>query len=269
MYRCFKITPLNFSSQDVIEKFYNIGFTSLNKNKAEIKKTLDNFISSDNTIDGEDIRNKWFPLIDTHIFISHSRKNETEAIILAGWLNDNFQLNTFIDSSVWGYADDLLREIDELYYQDKNTGLFDYKSRNYSTSNVHMLLSTALAMMIDKTECLFFLDTPNSININKNLKEFNSNSDKTRSPWIYFENIITGLKGKTIPERFLKKAIIEELYSHADGLSKGLEINYPLDFKNYKEINFKVRNNWKDKYNRIKEKNPLSSLDMLYEILPE
>ena len=43
-----------------------------------------------------------------------------------------------------------------------------------------MMLSTALTMMIDKVECVLFLNTPKSIDTTEVI-------DKTKSPWIYLE----------------------------------------------------------------------------------
>lgn len=48
------------------------------------------------------------------------------------------------------------------------------------------MLSSALAKMIDKCECIFFPNTPSSINLNK----------KTESPWIYYELNIADLVQK-------------------------------------------------------------------------
>ena len=50
--------------------------------------------------------------------------------------------------------------------------------------HVHMMLSTALANMIDKTECIMFLNTPNSVSTR-------DTKLKTYSPWIYNEIEIT------------------------------------------------------------------------------
>lgn len=43
-------------------------------------------------------------------------------------------LNTFIDSCLWGYSNDLLREIGKKYCKYSDGVPFDYNKRNYSTS---------------------------------------------------------------------------------------------------------------------------------------
>lgn len=76
-------------------------------------------------------------------------------------------------------------EIDEKYCKfQKNDGSYwyDYSKRNQSTSHVHMLLNGALAKMIADTECLIFINTPNSI-----AAEDSKDKAKTGSPWIYSE----------------------------------------------------------------------------------
>ena len=129
----------------------------------------------------------WFPKIDADVFISHSHKDAELAKSFADWLYDSFGIKAFIDSCVWGYADELLAQIDKKYcvlMRDESGKVksYDYQKRNGSTAHVHMLLNTALQKMIDKTECLFFLNTPNSVNLDTISRE-----TETFSPWIYGE----------------------------------------------------------------------------------
>src|SRR5574344_1710135 len=162
-------------------EFYKNGQTILNGYKTNVETQLEKFIiGKDGELDGSAIQNDWFPQIECDIFISHSHKDEKLAIALAGWLNDRFKLRSFIDSCIWEYADDLLKIIDNEYCYQLQNNTYNYKSRNYSTSHVHMMLNMALMKMIDKTECLFFLNTPNSISLS-------DIGTKTLSPWIYSE----------------------------------------------------------------------------------
>jgi hypothetical protein len=161
-------------------KFHEIGLEQYEGNSQQVEFILNTFVNSDNSLNGTEIQNFWFPQIEADIFISHSHKNQEEAIAIAGWLWNNFKLKTFIDSCIWGYSNKLLLILDRKHCWMPNRGVYDYNLRNYSTSHVHMMLSTALTMMIDKCECLFFLNTPNSV---KSYVE----TDKTESPWIYSE----------------------------------------------------------------------------------
>lgn len=48
--------------------------------------------------------------------------------------------------------------------------------------HIHLILNTALQKMIDKTECLIFLNTPNSLLVDDVIS-----GSATASPWIYSE----------------------------------------------------------------------------------
>lgn len=139
-----------------------------------------------NQIDVNKLKNDWFPIDDYDVFISHSHKDEIIAKRLACWLKNKFHINSFIDSAVWGYSNDLLKHIDDNYCvlsKDKSSGkiTYDYNKRNYSTSQVNLILSSALHDMIDHCECIIFLNTENSINISNTVEQ------KTSSPWLYDE----------------------------------------------------------------------------------
>jgi hypothetical protein len=70
---------------------------------------------------------------------------------IAGWLYDNFEIVSFIDTCVCGYSGELLKIIDKEYCYDDDTGFYDYNMRNLSTSHVYMMLSVALSKMIYNT----------------------------------------------------------------------------------------------------------------------
>jgi len=155
--------------------------------KAKTKQELDKFLLGDASLDGTAMQNNWFPEIEANIFISHSHTDEDLAKGLAGFLYRRFGLVSFIDSCVWGYADDLLQKIDDDYCLNEKKGVYNYGKRNYSTSHVHMMLATALTMMIDKAECIIFINSPESISTSDTIE------NRTRSPWIYHEIGMTQL----------------------------------------------------------------------------
>lgn len=179
MYTGFSLNNISFDEYNVTKNWDAL----FSEHKQKTHLCLHRYITQDGIIDGDMIQNDWFPEIAADIFISHSHDDEDSALHLARLLYDRFKLVSFIDSYVWGYANDLLREIDNKYCKTNND-LYDYNKRNYSTSHVHMMLMTALNKIIDKTECIFFLNTKNSI-----VLEDIGNS--TLSPWIYGEIEIT------------------------------------------------------------------------------
>ena len=218
----------------------------------EVQDNLDDFLDSTNSLDGTAIQDYWFPKIEADIFISHSHRDEDLAIYLACWLEDTFDLKVFIDSQVWGYGDNLIKELYDEYGAD------NIKEYNQITSHVHMMLSTALTRMIDKCEAIFFLNTPNSINADDII-------DKTYSPWIYHEIAVTQM----IRKRKLRKDNNGELKPIQENVNLkykvSLEHLYSLDKKNLikwrkekEEGGFYASNNCKYRH----------SLDCLYENFP-
>lgn len=155
-------------------------------NETRIRESLKDFMFVDGSIDGDKLKQAWFPNISTpHVFISHSHKDLALAEGLASWLYEKFEIHSFIDSHVWGYANELLRLLDDKYALPAGSNTYNYNIRNETTSHVHMMLSNALNEVIDNTECLFFLNTDNAIN---NIALSHEADDhRTASPWIMSE----------------------------------------------------------------------------------
>lgn len=236
---------------DDLTGYKDLGKQLYNNNKQIIKKDLEFFLNSEGTIDGTKLQNEWFPQIQSDIFISHSHLDYEKAMELSGWLSTTFNLNVFIDSCVWGSADDLLRMIDDGYCLNENVGSYSYEKRNYSTSHVHMMLSVALSSIIDKTECLIFLNTPSSISTKSVIQQ------QTNSPWIYMEVALSQMIRKNPPSR---KAIFKE--SRFEASEKQLDIQYKLDTEHLQKINSNDLENWKVMYNQMKSR--AHALDVLY-----
>jgi hypothetical protein len=242
-----------------LEDYYKrIGERQLKSNKEHIQKQLEAFLIDGKILDGSKIIDSWFPEINADIFISHSHIDNDLALKFAGWLFEKFGLVSFIDSNVWGYSDKLLLSIDDKYSRNVDSKTYNYEKRNISTSHVHMMLSTALTTMIDKTECVIFLETPNSV---KPLKDV----VKTESPWIYNEILISKVLRLTRPERVKNK-----VYSSVESFSKamineGVKVQYDLI---YDHLHLLTSYNLKElltKFNKDKPKE--FYLDELYRIL--
>ena len=95
----------DYSNHRGIKKFIEIGNNTLDKNKELIEKDLEKYINVDGTIDASTLENDWFPSVKIDVFLSHSHMDRDNAIILAGILKEKFDLNVFIDSCFWGYAE--------------------------------------------------------------------------------------------------------------------------------------------------------------------
>ena len=257
MYKAFKINGNNIiddsNSQEYTE-YLSAGKHLYHRFKKNIEENLSAFRKADGTLNGRKLTSEWFPLINADVFISHSHKDINTALLLSGFLYKKQNLLCFIDSCVWGYADVLLKSIDNEYCR-KNNGSYSYEKRNFSTSHVHMMLSIALTKMIYNTECLLFLNTPNSI-CPKDVIPDNLNEDETLSPWIHTEIEMTKLVQSRSPEehRIFQKSFCV--------LDEGLAIKQPADTSNMELLKYEKLYSWADR----KYKDKFDALNNLYTI---
>ncbi|NHZ33319.1 toll/interleukin-1 receptor domain-containing protein [Massilia rubra] len=172
------------------------------------QKTRDGILqySKQGTVDAKKLEDDWFGIIQADVFISHSHADEKLALTLANGLKEKLGLTCFVDSFVWGFADELLREIDDEFCYNADKKTYSYAQRNKSTSHVHLMLCAALNKMIDRCESVIFLNTPRSLITSAFM---GNDANLTASPWIYTELVATKLMRRTVPHRagVLKKAM--------------------------------------------------------------
>ncbi len=255
MYRAFNLPIDNIEVDNVTVLSGKLLYE--NQQRA-ISENISKYISLNGILDGTMMQENWFPSVEADIFISHAHADKEDAIKLAGWLTDNFNLNVFIDSCIWGNSNDLLRMIDEEFCINDNKETFDYERRNYSTSHVHMMLSVALAKMIDKTECLFFLNTPKSVTTSEVIK-------RTSSPWIYAEIAMAQMLQK--PLEFHRDTLTKAKLESDRSFSKGLEVSYELKLDEFHTLDIKGLNKWQESFNQSKRAST-NALDSLYLLHP-
>lgn len=244
----------NLTTTENFNMFQKTGEMIFNESRNRIQESLDKFLKSNGSINGIDLQEHWFPQINADIFISHSHKDEKMVKGLAGWLYENFKLKAFIDSCVWGYSLDLQKEIDrEFCAINEDKTLFNYDSVMNSTSHVHMMLSTSLTQMLDKCECVFFLNTPNSLNTEEVI-------NNTKSPWIYHEISITQLIRKRNISHYRAIPIKEGTFESS---ARALDIEYNIELNHLVDLNTDDLINWSDAYNNYRE-SKFHPLDILY-----
>lgn len=185
-----------------IKHFSSIESSKVQKNIKEISNYLKNGV-----LDGSKIKSDWFPEGNFDIFLSHSHADKDLALLIANVLRVNFGLNVFIDSEVWGFADNLLREIDDKYALAPSKETYEYQVRNRTTSNVHLMLNSALNEIIDKSECLIFLNTNKSVYTDKNLYD---EKTYTASPWIMSELYFSSRVRRHFPDRYKQNMAFNE-----------------------------------------------------------
>jgi hypothetical protein len=252
MFSRFKLTLGND-----FDPYYDVGLKLYNQTSTMIKQSLENFLIKEDRLDGSRLQQHWFPQVNADIFLSHSHADKDLAISMAGWLKQNFNLSLFVDSCVWGYADDLLKQIDDKYCVIPGSETYCYQKRNGSTSHVHMMLIAALTKLIDQTECVCFLNTPNSISSENAVA-------KTKSPWIYSEIAISELvrRKPTIYHRVSSTKLAKLMESKSFRAS--LEVEYDVDLSRLQEIDNATLVRWQKLALSTKLEHPL---DGLYKIL--
>ncbi len=202
-------------------------------------------------LDGNSIQDDWFPAIEADVFISHSHADQKLAIRLAKWLKSHFGLNAFIDSCVWGYANNLLKELDDEYSLIDDS-LYSYKRCQLTSSHVHMMLAVALGQMMDRTECLFFLNTPASIATNSSWGE-----TTTHSPWIYYElSTLQNLRQHLDRQRYFSENSLA-------GINESFQVDYTVDLSSLKTLDSEDLSYWKGISHG--QYDPKKNLDKLYE----
>ena len=189
MYTAFNLS-LYDKSYFINDIYYTKGLEIYKQVKKYALNNLEEIIDGD-IIDGDKLQNVWFPDKIFHkksfVFISHSHNDEKIAIKLAGYLYTKFNVYSFIDSCVWGHINELNKTLNNCSENIYGTCFHcDCNEFSYNLSYVHMMLASALMTKIDKCECIFFLNTPSSINLNH----------KTESSWIYYELNIANITQK-------------------------------------------------------------------------
>jgi len=237
------------------------GDAIFSETRATVKQSLESFLNG-KIIDGTKLTGHWFPTIKADVFISHSHKDEEEAIKCAGWLKSEFHLHPFIDSCVWGYADNLLKLIDNKYCLNPGGDTYSYEKRNGSTSHVHMMLSTALSAMLDATECVIFINTRNSITSSESV-------DKTESPWLSFELATMRVIRRKTPDRQLGQ--IRNFANEELDIMKASQFKaeYEVPLSELTPLTGAQLVKWNENHQSTPRFNRKHALDLLYEIAPE
>lgn len=237
--------------------YYDVGSKILSTKQEKLQSELDSLICMDGKINGTQVQSEWFPEVNASVFLSHSHVDEELAVSLAGWLHKECGVDAFVDSHIWKYANDLLQKIDNRYCLNEDKQTYSYERRNCSTSHVHMMLSIAIQKMIDRCECLFFINTPNSIEIADGIKD-----GRLSSPWIYSELALT----KVIRHRPLsdyRQRRGDDLHHFAINEKAEIPITYEIDLKHMMPLSLEDLIAWQEELS-VMRKYYAHPLDALY-----
>lgn len=260
MFSKFKLKEIKYSD---IKDYEGIGQEYYENIKKDIQNSLKEFIGLDGIIDGTKLQENWFPTKQKFdVFLSHSHNDEKLAICLAGFLKEKLDLDTFIDSCLWGYSNELLKGLDKKYCMYSDGVSYDYDKRNYSSSHVHMMLSIALSRMIDNCETVFFLNSENSICLSEEIDK-----ERTSSPWIYNELSMADIIQIRKYAEYRKKTYLEFAHREHETLyeSPNLHIQYKVNdiLKKFISLSYCDLRNCAEKW-EINIENFQSSLDYIY-----
>lgn len=268
MYSKYEISVGKYFFEKEINSHLTSGRKIYNERKQDIESVLEKYILPDGALNGDMMKEEWFKTKKYDVFLSHSHKDINKVKAFSGWLYDTFGLTCFIDSCAWRYCDDLLKKIDDKYCWNKTRDMYDYNRRNYSTSHVHMMLSTALTEVMNLSECVMFFNTPNAVSLVddldyiKNRKNTQGKERVVISPWIYHELAMSSFVKQTTPDRLRKKnaAFVE----HSEIRADELEIQHSVSdyLGEMKKLTDQELQRWSVQYGKRKREHPL---DVLYE----
>ena len=264
MYSKFNCEISDYFYNKNINQYLEAGRKIYKNFQQQCECSLKPFLLDNGHIDGTALKDIWFSISNADVFISHSHKDIEKVKAFAGWLKGKFGLTAFINSCAWGYCDDLLKLIDDKFCKQKKKKTYDYKLRNYTTSHVHTMLSAALLDMIDRTECLIFYNTPQSICLKDELNKVDK-AEKTLSPWIYSELSATRVLRCQKPDRSKR---LSESFEYRDSSkfndSKLPHIEYDVSasIENMIKLNDDVLIEWESKHTTAEH-----PLDTLYKLV--
>lgn len=241
-------------------QYQTLGKTHLAAQENTVRNKLNEFVLEGTSIpDGTAIQDDWFPEVNADVFISHSHKDIDLAEGLAGWLNKTFGLRCFIDSNVWGYADNLLEEINSQYSnkrKDQFGGvIYDHQSCIAASKHVDTMLTMALYKMIDRCESVFLLNTGNSIQRYGDMPH-----DTTISPWIYSEIVCSQLIRKQPLSYYRKDMVLKHDEQRFEAMQESFTPAYTVTTKHLFPLNINILLSWAKDYQRIKCRYPLDAL---------
>lgn len=260
---------LSIPDESFCKKYYDDGKDFLDGQKRLVEETLAKYTSDEKNLtkyaseegplDGTAIQNDWFHPIKADVFLSHAHRDDKLVVGLVGWLYKKCRVRAFVDSHIWGYANDLLKQIDDQYcvlkHNSDGSTTYSYWKCAESASHVHIMLNTALEQMVDKCECLLFVNTPNSLSVSTTMDE-----NSTLSPWIYSElSISQTIRRKSLQDyRFTSHFFAED---SADRQSN-LRVKYNVKMDHLKPLSVEDLHKWSEALMQDTTEYPL---DRLYE----
>lgn len=245
MYRAYnvKIKDLyKINHNEWRQNCFELKYNKLKKDFLHSFQNMISYIQADKKYTGEDNYNEQKQF---DIFIAHSNEDIRLAKSLACIIEEKFGLRCFLDSMYWSNLEYLQTQM-LINTKSQEDDILEYNKFLQIAKHCDILMAGALSNMIDKCECVFFLNTPNLSG--GNLSDYMS---KQYSPWIFYEIYCTSLIKKCVPERYKKSTAMKETH-------KDMYIDDNLNIKNLTQINEEDIVRWLSSIN--KKENPLDTL---------
>jgi len=260
MFASYQIVPVKFEKP---EGFLLRGRMLESENRDRVRESLNSFVGIDGEIDASQMMADWFGGISADVFISHSRADKDLALTIAGWLSEELEVSSFVDSCAWGHANKLLRQIDDAFCKTGGT-TYSYSHSTVTASHVHVMLSTALSQMLDRCECVFFLNSEHSLKpISVQSMAESEEEHITQSPWLFHELSMLRLLRRREKEEHrsgrVKKADFAEARAHVP------PFNYPVSLAGLPSLDASELNQWEKQWSG-ENREGRHALDCLYKI---
>lgn len=230
------------------KRYLEKGQALFTEQKTSIAESINMYKISNGALSAKKIEEDYFPIPENiDIFISHSHEDLDLAKSFAGMFKNYLGVNCFVDSCLWGSANDLLGIILDAY-KHNNSSYSDNELVKKASENVYMILSMALAKTMATSKVFCFIETPNSITSKGAIAT-------TNSPWIYSELVISKL---------LLPKIIRDINANFSDNIKTPKFTYEPDTKHLLTLSdekceelfpnpFITKNNWKEEMKKILE----------------
>ena len=233
------------------------------RNQVDLQSVKEMIVSGE-PIDAKKVADKLFPIGTPDVFLSHSFDDRDDALRLAAAMQE-LGLSVFIDSEVWASVYDFLREVDDQYCWQSMTNTYHYEKRNQSTAHVYMVLNTALHNMIDRAEAFLFIDSENSLVASASEMTELVDKQKTFSPWVHSELMISSMIRRIPPPRYSDRrgVVKSEASTEVFDEAMNLEVYHPAPVRHLKLLRSDILNKWLSGGKPINK----HSLDELYSLI--
>ncbi|WKE64648.1 hypothetical protein PVT67_13350 [Gallaecimonas kandeliae] len=177
-----------------------------------------------------------------HFFLSHSSQDKELVTKFANYLYETFEIKSFIDSQLWGNIREATTEYLEKYCRgDGDYYFLDPALR--AINNTDSILSSALLEAMDQSDCIIFVKSNNSAELNFEFNKIPESEVKynqyTLSPWIAIEIRYANFLRVKRHEEIYSEISMESASFTSKSVKNSIEpphFEHSLDLRDYRVI---------------------------------